>query len=337
LKKRLTLLLALLGSAAAFAQSTDTDAARGFDLRRPEIAQFIDEMADKDGYSRKELRTLLKQAQPQPKIIEAMNRPLEKTAPWWEYRARFVTPERVSDGAQFWNEHREALERAATHYDVPPQYIVAIIGVETHYGRNTGHYRALDALTTLAFDYPPREKFFRSELEEFLVLARENRLDPLTVTGSYAGALGVPQFMPSQYRRFAVDGDNDRKRDLWGSWDDILSSVANYLKEYGWTAGGPVLADVRLDPDPTFQIEPRNIKLNETLDGLAAHGVRVDSDLPGNTPVVLLSAEQKDGPAYRVGFHNFAVITSYNASARYAMAVNDLAEAIAERVHEAEK
>ena len=337
MKQRLPLLLALIGSAGAFAQSRDTDAAAGFDVRRPEIAQFIAEVSERDGFSRRELRTLLGQAQPQPKIIEAMTRPVEKTAPWWEYRARFVTPERIDGGVQFWNEHKEVLERTAAKYEVPPEYIVAILGVETHYGRNTGHYRALDALTTLAFDYPPREKFFRSELEEFLVLAKENRLDPLAVHGSYAGALGVPQFMPSQYRRYAVDADNDRKRDLWGNWDDILASVGNYLKEHGWSAGGPVLADVHLDPDPDFQIEPRSLELNETIDSLAARGVRVAADLPGDTKAVLLSAEQKDGPAYRVGFHNFRVIAGYNSSPRYVMAVHDLAQEIAQRMREAAK
>jgi len=143
--------------------------------------------------------------------------------------------------------------------------------------------------------------------------------------------------MPSAYRRFAVDADSDKTRDLWGDWDDILASVANYLKEYGWVPGAPVLAEVHLDPDPTFQIEPHNLELNETLDSLATHGVKVDGGLPGNTPVVLLSAEQHDGPAYRVGFKNFYVITRYNNSARYAMAVCDLAQAVAQRVHGEQK
>ena len=305
----------------------------GFDLHRPEIVAFIDTVAQHDGIKRRDVRKLLRKARPQPKIIDIMNRPIEKAAPWWEYRERFVTPERVDDGAQFWVDHRQALEQAARAYQVPPEYIVAILGVETHYGRNNGPYRALDALATLAFDYPPRERFFRSELEEFLVLARENRLDPLTVKGSYAGALGVPQFMPSQYRRYAVDADTDKRLDLWNDWDDILSSVANYLHEHGWTPGAPVLAEVRLDPSPTFQIEPHNLELNDTVDSLSAHGVKVELDLPADTPAMLISAEQPDGPAYRVGFHNFYVLTRYNASPRYAMAVHDLAQAILERVH----
>ena len=303
-----------------------------FDLQRPDIAAFINEVVERDGLRRRDVRRLLADAQPQPKIIEAMTRPIEKIAPWWEYRDRFVTPERINDGVQFWTDHKESLERAASEYLVPPEYIVAILGVETHYGRNTGRYRALDALTTLAFDYPPREKFFRSELEEFLVLARENKLDARTVTGSYAGALGAPQFMPSQYRRYAVDANTDRRRDLWNDWDDIIASVANYLREYGWTPGGPVLAETRLEPDPNFQIEPRNLQLNETVDSLGAHGVKVELDVPGDTPAVLLSAEQRDGPCYRVGFHNFYVISRYNASARYVMAVYDLAQALAQRM-----
>ena len=310
-------------------------AADSFDLKRPEIVAFIDEVSARDGMSRKQVRALLKAAQPQPKIIEAMNRPIEKVSPWWEYRERFLTPERIDDGVQFWNEHRESLERIAAQYQVAPQYIVGILGVETLYGRNLGRYRVLDALATLAFDYPARRAFFRSELEQFLILTKENKLDPLTLVGSYAGAMGAPQFMPSSYRRYAVDANGDSQRDLWSDWDDVIASVANYLREHGWTPDGPVLAETTLEPDPSFQIEPRNLELNETVASLGAHGVKVNLDVPPETPAVLLSAEQRDGPSYRVGFHNFYVITRYNASARYVMAVHDLAQAIALRVHAA--
>ena len=332
---RLLLLAALIGAPVA-AQPPEAPALPAhFDPHRPEIAAFVEEVARRDRMSRHALRQLLQEAQPLPRIIEIMTRPLEKVAPWWEYRERFITAERISDGVQFWIDHRQSLEQVADAYQVPPEYIVAILGVETHYGRNTGPFRALDALATLAFEYPPREKFFRSELEEFLLLARENKLDPLTVRASYAGALGVPQFMPSQYRRYAVAADADKRRDLWNDWDDIFASVANYLREHGWTPGAPVLAETRLDPDPNFQIEPRNLELNETVDSLSVHGVKVVLDVPADTPAVLLSAEQRDGPAYRVGFHNFYVLTRYNASARYAMAVYDLAQAIAQRTNAA--
>ena len=327
-------LLAALAGAPAGAQPAAA-ATAGFDLQRPEIVEFVNEVVSRDGLNRKDVRALLKEAQPQPKIIEIMNRPLEKVAPWWEYRDRFLTPDRISDGVHFWLDHKNSLEQISAQYQVPSEYLVAILGVETRYGRNTGPYRALDALATLAFDYPPRQKFFRSELEEFLLLAKENKLDPRTVPGSYAGALGVPQFIPSQYRRYAVHAHTDRRPDLWGDWDDILASVANYLREHGWTAGGPVLAETRLEPDPSFQIEPHNLELNQTVESLATHGVKVEMSVPADTPVVLISAEQRDGPAYRVGFHNFYVITRYNASARYAMAVYELAQAVAQRVHDA--
>jgi membrane-bound lytic murein transglycosylase B len=191
----------------------------------------------------------------------------------------------------------------------------------------------LDALATLAFDYPPRSTFFRSELEEFVLLTREEEIDPLTALGSYAGAMGMPQFMPSSYRRYAVDGDADRKRNLWNNVDDVVASIANYFREFGWETGGPVITEAVLDPEPTFTIDTRNLDLDETLDSLNAKGVQVKLALPAETPALLVSAEQQDGPAYRVGFKNFTVITRYNRSVRYAMAVHDLAQAIAARAN----
>ena len=320
-------------AAAPAAAAAPEFVAAPFDLHRPEIAQFVNEVVGREeGWSRKAVVALLARAQPQSKILDIMSRPLERVAPWWEYRERFLTQERIDKGVQYWLDHRLALERFAAAYQVPPEYLVAIIGVETFYGRSTCRYRVLDALATLAFDYPPRASYFRGELEQFLLLSRENKLDPVTTCGSYAGAMGVPQFMPSVYRRYAVDADTNRKRDLWDSPDDILASVANYLHEWGWTPGAPVLAETTLDPDPSFQIEPHNLELNATVASLGAHGVKVDLDVPPDTPAVLISAEQRDGPAYRVGFHNFYVITRYNHSARYAMTVYDLAAAIAARV-----
>jgi membrane-bound lytic murein transglycosylase B len=304
-----------------------------FDLKRPEIVAFVSDVVERDPLKKKQVLALLRKGEPQPKIIEAMTRPAEKVTPWWEYHDRFLTEERISQGAQFYAEHRESLERIASARGIPPEYLVAIMGVETKYGRFTGHYRVLDALMTLAFDYPPRSDYFRGELEQFLLLYSEEHLDPVKVTGSYAGAMGVPQFMPSSYRLFAVDGNADQKRDLWNDWDDILASIANYFVEHGWEAGGPVLAETKLEPEPKFQIDTRNLELNETVESLNAQGVEVVGDQTGTTPVVLVSAEQQDGPAYRVGFKNFYVITRYNRSARYAMAVHDLADAIIQRVN----
>jgi membrane-bound lytic murein transglycosylase B len=305
-----------------------------FDLSRPEIKTFIDDVARRNSLKRKDVSKLIAKAEPQPKIIELISKPAERVIQWWEYRDRFVTEERISMGVQFWQEHREELERIAAERGVAPEYIVAIIGVETKYGRIMGRYRVLDALATLAFDYPPRSEFFRKELEEFVLLTREEKVDPLKALGSYAGAMGGSQFMPSSYRRYAVDAGDDDKRDLWQDWGDVFASTANYFREHGWETGGPVIAEVELDPEPTFTIDPRNLTLNETLQSLELKGVETRANAPPDTPVVLISAEQKDGPAYRVGFKNFEVITRYNRSARYAMAVNDLAQAIALRVHE---
>jgi membrane-bound lytic murein transglycosylase B len=327
------LVLALLLAAPLGARHKAIPQHPKFDLKRPEIAAFVKDVVERDQLKKRDVLALLKKGEPQPKIIEAMTRPAEKVTPWWEYHERFLTEERISQGAQFYIEHRDSLQKIAAARGVPPEYLVAIMGVETKYGRMTGHYRVLDALMTLAFDYPPRSDYFRTELEQFLLFCNEEHLDPIKLTGSYAGAMGVPQFMPSSYRQFAVDADGDQKRDLWNDWDDILASIANYFVEHGWEAGGPVLAETKLDPEPTFQIDTRNLELNETIDSLNSHGIEVLlHDQVGTTPVVLVSAEQQDGPAYRVGFKNFYVITRYNRSARYAMAVHDLAEAILQRV-----
>jgi membrane-bound lytic murein transglycosylase B len=325
-------LLALLLAAPLSARHKPVQPPK-FDLKRPEIVAFVNDMVTRQQLKKKQVLALLRKGEPQPKIIEAMTRPAEKVTPWWEYHDRFLTEERISQGAQFYVEHRESLERIASARGIPPEYLVAIMGVETKYGRVTGHYRVLDALMTLSFDYPPRSDYFRGELEQFLLLYSEEHIDPLKVTGSYAGAMGVPQFMPSSYRLFAIDADADGKRDLWNDWDDILASIANYFVEHGWEAGGPVLAETKLDPEPKFQIDTRNLDLNETVDSLNAQGVEILADQTGATPVVLVSAEQQDGPAYRVGFKNFYVITRYNRSARYAMAVHDLAAAIIQRVN----
>jgi len=207
-----------------------------FDLKRPEIAAFIKREVEQ-GWSAKELRKLLGEAESQPKIIEAMNRPAEKALQWWEYRARFMTRDRIESGARIWREHRAELEAAAMQYGVEPEYLLAITGVETFYGRITGRYRVLDALATLAFDYPPRAEYFRKELDQYLQIVRSGELDPLTTQGSYAGAMGVTQFMPSSFRNFAVNEGGSEKRDLWNDWGDIFASIGNYFHGNGWVHG----------------------------------------------------------------------------------------------------
>jgi membrane-bound lytic murein transglycosylase B len=328
----LTLVASALAACASARTKAHAHAPAGFDVHRDDIVHWVNEVAQRDSIDRKQLLELIKQAHREPKILDAMSAPPEAVVPWWEYRERLITPERIGQGVQFWQEHREALETVAAQREVPAEYLVAILGVETLYGRRTGKYRVLDALATLAFDYPPRADYFRDELEQFVLLTHEDRIDPLTAMGSYAGAMGAPQFMPSAFRRYAVDGDGDHKRDLWEDWDDILGSIANFFREHGWEPGGPVLAEVQIEPGTTITPPSGKLELSETIDSLASRGVKVSLDVPGATPALLVPAETKEGPAYRVGFKNFYVITRYNRSVRYAMAVHDLAEAIAQEV-----
>jgi membrane-bound lytic murein transglycosylase B len=326
----MVLLLAVSGS--AFADGSFSGRTR-FDLDRAEIRAFVEATAAAQKMQPLDVYRLLAKAEPQPRIIELISKPAERVSAWWEYRANFLTEQRIAEGTQFMLEHRARLEKAHRDTGVAPQYVVAIIGVETFYGRITGKYRVLDALATLAFDYPPRAEFFRSELAQFIALSKEEKVDPLTALGSYAGAMGASQFMPSSYRRYAVDGSDDNQRDLFADWDDIIASVANYFKEHGWVAGGPVLADAVVQPDAPAIAEAGNLKLNETIAGLKAKGVEFDpAGKDADTPVLLVPAETEGGPSYRVGFKNFEVITRYNRSVRYAMAVHDLAETIAVRV-----
>ncbi|MGH8218335.1 MAG: lytic murein transglycosylase B [Steroidobacteraceae bacterium] len=317
-------------ASAAPASAASPFTAEAFDPKRPEIRRFAREVARRDGLSRRRVLKLIQQARPQPQILDIMTRPPERVLQWWEYRQRFVTDKRISEGVRFWVEHRSVLERVAAEQGVPPEYIVAILGCETLYGRNTGRDRVLDSLATLAFDYPPRATYFRRELEQFLLLARETHLNPLVVKGSYSGAMGAPQFMPSAYRRYAMDESRDHRPDLWKDWADVFASVANFLRINGWQPGQAVITDARLDPDAVFQLDARGV-LSATLAELNAQGVRVALPLPDSTPAILVPAEQAEGPAYRVGFNNFRVIMRYNRSTRYAMAVSDLAERIAAR------
>jgi len=326
----IVLLLSISGS--ALADGSFSGRTR-FDLDRAEIRDFVEATAAAQKMEPLDVYRLLAKAEPQPKIIELISKPAEKISPWYEYRAKFMTEQRISEGTQFMLEHRARLEKAHRETGVAPEYVVAIIGVETFYGRITGKYRVLDALTTLSFDYPPRAEFFKSELAQFIALSREEKVDPLTALGSYAGAMGASQFMPSSYRRYAVDGGNDRQRDLFSDWDDVIASVANYFKAHGWVADGPVLADAVLQPDAPVVADPGNLSLNETIAGLKAKGVDFDPAAQASTtPVLLVPAEMQSGPSYRVGFKNFEVITRYNRSVRYAMAVHDLAQTIAVRV-----
>jgi len=311
--------LALLSPSMSFA----------LDANREDVRLFVDELVEKHGFERAYLQSMLSQGRSVQKILDAISRPAEKTKPWHEYREIFVTPKRIDAGVKFWAEHDVRLERISAETGVPAEIITAIIGVETFYGRIKGNYRVLDALSTLAFDYPPRGRFFRSELVQLFLLAREEQLDLITTTGSYAGAMGPPQFIPSSYRHYAVDGDGDGNRDLLGNWDDILASVANYFVANGWRPNQPVAAQSRASRPINVPTGKNKLRLDETISSLTERGLKFETDLDASTPVQLISLEGKQGPEYWVGFHNFYVITRYNRSAMYALAVYQLAEAVA--------
>ena len=313
------LLLALYAAAPAAA----------LDVNRAEVRAFIDEVSERSGLERDWVSRILAAAETRSAVIDAMNRPAERVLPWFEYRRVFVSERRIRDGREFYALHRPLLEEVAKRSGVPGEIIAAIVGVESSYGRVSGQFRALDALATLAFDYPARASYFRGELEQFLLLAKSAGFDPLTVSSSYAGALGAPQFMPRAYREYARDGDGDGRIDLWNDWSDIFASVAHYFIAYGWRPGEPISAEAELwDPDveglPAGRLEP-----TQTLAGLRAKGVVFAAAVPDDGSGVFIALRGADAPLYRVGFHNFGVITRYNHSAMYALAVSELAAAIA--------
>ena len=278
-------------------------------------------MVEKHHFKRDELIELFDHAEQKPAIITAISRP-PKATPWLEYRASFVNKKRVKYGLEFWQQNRKALKRAEKKYGVPQEIIVAVIGVETVYGRNMGSYRTLDALTTLAFDYPRRSVFFRDELENYLLLAREQQFDLLEVKSSYAGALGIPQFMPSSYRNYAVDFNGNSSIDLRNEPADAIGSVANYLQGYGWIRGGRVGVRAEVGDEGSLGAidEPRS------LADWSAAGVTSNLKVNHDERARLLDYTLPQGKEYWLGFNNFEVITRYNNSDYYAMSVFQLAE-----------
>jgi membrane-bound lytic murein transglycosylase B len=288
---------------------------------------FIADAAKGSGMSADEVRAWLDQARYQQSIIAAITRPAE-AKPWKDYRPIFMTDDRINSGRAFYAEHRDELERIAGETGVPAQYIVAIIGVETSYGRVTGTYRVLDALYTLGFFYPRREEFFRGELAQLFALSKEERLDLATLKGSYAGAMGWGQFMPSSYREFGKDGDGDGRRDLVTSPRDAFASIANYFVGHGWQKGVPVFVPAIAAPDAQPFVPP-DYEPKFSLADLAAKGYRPADPNAPQLPATLLTLEGPNGPEYWIGYQNFFVITRYNRSPMYAMAVNQLAQAIA--------
>ncbi len=309
----------LLSSAAAAAPAGRLD---------PEArAAFLAELQARHGIAAEEAAPLLDQARYQQSIIDAITRPAE-AKPWKDYRPIFLTADRIAKGQAFLATHREALREIEANTGVAAPIIVAILGVETGYGANTGRYKVLDALYTLGFFYPKRAEFFRGELVQSFALAREEKLDLAAITGSYAGAMGWGQFIPSSYRAYAVDGDGDGVRDLWNSLPDVLASVANYFAVHKWQAGEPVaVRAVRAEDAQDFT--PDSMEAKYTLPELAARGYRPAEAIGHAVPSTLLRLEGTNGPEYWITFNNFYVISRYNRSPLYSMAVFQLAQAIA--------
>lgn len=294
---------------------------------------FAHEVAKQHGLDPNAVLTTLAKAKYQQSIIDAISRPAE-AKPWKDYRPIFYTEQRRTDGIAFYREHRELIERAATEFKVAPEIVVAILGVETSYGKITGKYRVLDALSTLAFHYPPRQKFFRSELAQLLAFGDSEFPQPLDeLRGSYAGAMGWGQFMPSSIAKYAKDYDGDGKIDLWNSLPDIVASIANYFASFGWEDGGPVamraqpLADAR-------EIAPANVEPVYPVEQLVAWGYAPLEHYDPSRAATLLKLEGERGPEFWITFQNFYVITRYNKSPLYAMAVSQLATDIAAGVRE---
>ena len=319
------LLVSLVCSLSAAAQTVNSSARTA----------FIDKMVAQHGFDRAALKSLLDEAVIDQTILDTMARPAERVVPWFEYRKIFLTEERIAAGARFWGEHADTIQQVAERYGVAPEMIVSIVGIETYFGTRMGRYRVLDALATLAFAYPPRAQFFTSELESFLLLSREESVDPKAALGSYAGAMGAGQFIPSSYRAYAVDVDGDGKRDLWSNWNDALGSVANYFAKHGWKAGEPVM-ERAIRSESFAGPEPSNkLTLDGTVGSVTQLGYVFTTTLPTNAPAAPYSYEAEGGGSeYWIGYHNFAVVTRYNRSTKYALAAFQLSEAIRARYRE---
>ncbi len=288
---------------------------------------FLFETEKKYGIESGQASTWLAQAKYQQSIIDAITRPAE-SKPWKTYRPIFLTADRIAKGRAFAAAHREELAAAEAKTGVPANIVAAILGVETFYGGNTGKYRVLDALYTLGFFYPARETFFRGELAQMMALAREENLDLSQVTGSYAGAMGWGQFIPSSYRAYAVDGDGDGKRDLWNSLPDVFHSVANYFAVHKWQPGEPVAVPAIRDADAA-EFKPDSLEARYSLAELARRGYRPKEAIGHSLPATLVTLQGANGPEYWITFQNFYVISRYNRSPLYSMAVYQLSLAIA--------
>ncbi|BAW79928.1 lytic murein transglycosylase B [Candidatus Nitrosoglobus terrae] len=295
----------------------------------PGVDNFINEMTTRYGFDKTELYQLFAEVEVKPDILRVISRPAEKGKPWHEYRRIFLTPQHIQGGVAFWKANQASLTKAKKVFGVAPEIIVAIIGVESRYGGHTGGYRVMDSLSTLAFRYPPRGRFFRQQLMELLLLAREEKQDPLYFTGSYAGAMGLIQFMPDSFRSYAIDFDKDGRRDIWQDPTDAIGSVANFLKRKGdWQADAPVATFVKVEGTDYQRWLNKGSKPSIPLQQLAQAGIQIPASVSKNMLASVFTLEQVEGPQVLIGFRNFYALMRYNPSPLYAMAVYELAEAI---------
>jgi membrane-bound lytic murein transglycosylase B len=294
------------------------------------LSEFINEMSKKHGFEKQSLVELMSKANYSQRVVDSMNSPYE-AKPWDVYQPLFVTDERIKGGVEFWNKHADILKRAEKEYGVPPQIIVATIGVETKYGRFMGDYLVLDALTTLAFTYPKRQEMFRKQLESYILLLSEEDIDPEETHGSYAGAIGKPQFMPGSYRAYAVDFNGDGRRDLLNSTADAIGSVANYYHIHGWRKGELVTLPAKAEGGYYQQHLNQWLKPTTTIAELSKAGVEASQQLPVHTRCNLIQLDVGNKKELWLGFHNFYVITHYNTNNQYAMAVYQLSQKILEQ------
>ena len=295
---------------------------------RMDVQAFTADMGRKHGFNTDALHQLFSGVTIQDAILSAMARPYE-AKPWHDYKKLFLTDARIQGGIEFKQRNALALANAENKYGVSPEIITAIIGVESSYGKRPGNYRVIDALSTLGFDYPRRGEFFRGELEQFLLLCREEGMDPLKPTGSYAGAMGMPQFMPSSFRRLAADGDGDGHRDIWNNPADAIASVARYFAASGWQTGAPIAVSAKVEGLAYQGLASKSLKPDHAWSQFVEMGVVPEEPVSGSPRAALVKLEEENGPAYWLGFQNLYVITRYNHSPLYAVAAYELSKRIA--------
>ncbi len=296
--------------------------------QRPEVKRYINHLAKKYDFDRAKLNNLFANVTIDDRVIALMKRPYEAKS-WAVYRKHFLTKQRIDGGVKFWQQHAKTLAQAQRKYGVPPSIIVAIIGVESRYGNIQGKFSVFNTLATLAFAYPKRAKFFRNELTQFLLFTREDKVDPLSIKGSYAGAMGQPQFMPSSYRHYAVDFSGNGKRDLANNPQDVIGSIANYLKENGWQRGKPIATQAMINGQKYRQLNLKIRKPTYTTTTLAKYGIKPTGKVNSAAKIKLIKLNGMSGAGpHWLGYYNFYVITTYNPSNQYAMAVYQLSQAI---------